>query len=277
MSTDKYKVALHGNNIEVAIQSRRVSDELIVFLHGIGCSKASFCDVWERRDFENFSILTLDMLGFGDSPQPSWFSYTMEEQAEVCEAVLRNFLDNRRLHIVAHSMGGAVGLLLSEKLPGRIASFCSVEGNLIEADCFLTKIIKDSPFDLFENKIFPNFTSQNNFQTDPELTEEQKKLIQIMRDYQADFFLDKTTPAIFYKTAESLVSHSESGKLLTIFSELAGKKAYFYGSESSSVDVLAELKKYPAIETQSISESGHFVMNDNPDEFYSALRDFLRM
>ena len=51
-------------------------------------------------------------------------------------------------------------------------------------------------------------------------------------DYSA---LDSTTADVMYRSAESLVSWSDSEKLLEAFASLACRKAYFYGSENSRI------------------------------------------
>ena len=86
------------------------------------------------------------------------------------------------------------------------------------------------------------------------------------------FSLDSAFPLGFYKSAESLVRWSDSGDLLSRFKNLRCKKSYFYGEKNSDLDVLHRLN---TIEKVMIGKSGHFMMNDNPDEFYSRLRTFL--
>ena len=48
--------------------------------------------------------------------------------------------------------------------------------------------------------------------------------------------------------------------------------SYFYGQENAGMAVLDRLD---GIEKVMIGNSGHFFMNDNPDEFYPGLRTFL--
>jgi len=64
------------------------------------CTKKSF-------EFNDFSLLAIDLIGFGDSSKPQNFSYTMENQAEICKLVLDEIKANK-VHIVSHSMGGAI-------------------------------------------------------------------------------------------------------------------------------------------------------------------------
>jgi len=86
------------------------------------------------------------------------------------------------------------------------------------------------------------------------------------------FFVDSALPFAIYKSAESLVRWSNSEDLISRFNNLPCRKSYFYGEQNSDMAVLHRLN---SIEKVKISSSGHFMMNDNPDEFYSRLRIFL--
>ncbi len=125
-----------GKQVNLSTKFRNSNNELIFLIHGLGSSKESFEHIWDCSLFQDYSILTLDLVGFGNSSKPNDFSYTMEEQAEICKLLLDEF-EHPKIHIVAHSMGGAVGLLLVESLKDRLISFINIEGNLVGEDCRL--------------------------------------------------------------------------------------------------------------------------------------------
>ncbi len=249
-----FLIAHGGSHYEVSTAFRKRGGELLLLLHGLGCSKESFRDIWFRDEFSNYSIISLDFLGFGDSSKPDKFSYKMEDQASVCAEVLKE-ISSKQVHIVAHSMGGAIGLLLPSALLNSALTFANLEGNLISKDCGIVsrKTISVS-FQKFENELLPDLRALSK-----SLGEER-------------FFLDSALPLGFYKSAESLVRWSDSGDLLSRFKNLRCRKSYFYGEKNSNLDVLHRLN---TIEKVMIGRSGHFMMNDNPEEFYSRLRIFL--
>lgn len=249
-----FSIAHGRNNYEVATTFRRRGEEMLLLLHGLGCSKESFRDIWIRDEFNDHSILSLDLLGFGDSSKSGRFSYKMEDHASVCAKVV-NEISPKKIHVVAHSMGGAIGLLLPASLLNLALTFANLEGNLSSEDCGIVsqKTINVS-FQKFEKDVLI-------------VLKEQSKSLGKGR-----FFLESALPLGFYKSAESLVRWSDSGELISRFKKLPCKKSYFYGEKNA--DTLA-LHRLNSIEKIVIGRSGHFIMNDNPDEFYPRLYKFV--
>lgn len=75
------------------------------------------------------------LLGYG-----GWRTYPHEDIGLYQQAAyLVRWMDEHKLervHLVGHSVGGAVSLLFAEKYPDRAASLISVEGNFTLADAF---------------------------------------------------------------------------------------------------------------------------------------------
>jgi len=249
-----FQIDFDGNKYEVATIFRKQGGELLLFLHGIGCSKESFKDIWFRDEFSDYSILALDLIGFGDSSKSDKFSYKMEDHASICAEVVKSIFSTK-IHIIAHSMGGAIGLLLPPDLLSSALTFANLEGNLSSEDCsIVSRKTVNVSFQKFEKEVLPEF----------------KDMFKSLGEGR--FFLDSALPLGFYKSAESLVCWSDSGELISRFKNLACRKSYFYGEENSGMVALHRLN---SIEKIMIGGSGHFMMNDNPDEFYSRLRTFL--
>lgn len=253
MKAESLQVVINGLSLEIEAACRRTSGELVLFIHGLGCSKESFQHSFSHPGLEGFSLLAPDLPGFGGSSRPGGFSYSMEDHARACDEVLKAF-DFDRLHVVAHSMGGAVGLLLPEELLP--ASFVNVEGNLVSEDCGLvSREAVGVPFESFEKGFFP------------ELKERFKK------EEGRYLAMGSSDPLAFYKSSESLVSWSEGGGLLDRFKAMTCRKYYFHGERNASMPVLERLKD---VEKVSIKGSGHFPMIDNPEAFYAALADVIQ-
>ncbi len=251
------KISYKGNNFEIAYNLRKEAEESIIFIHGLGCSKDSFKEVWNLPEFKNYTILTFDLLGFGDSSKPKTFSYTMEEHAEICKLIVEE-LELEKIYLVGHSMGGAIGLLLIEKIPSLIISFVNLEGNLIAEDCTFSREAVRYSLEEFEKRIFEEFKSRIKDTTD------------FNRVYYN--WLSKSDAYAFYRSSESLTKWSDSGKLLKKFVELDIKKSYVFGETNKNSPVIKMLDDVPKIE---IANSGHFMMCDNPEETYQKLLEIL--
>jgi pimeloyl-ACP methyl ester carboxylesterase len=102
-----------------------------VYLHGLGSSApAYFAQVAAATGRRS---LLVDLLGFGLSDRPPGFGYTMEDHADTVAALLRavGLVDVR---VVAHSMGGAIAILLAERNPGLVGELILAESNLRPAE-----------------------------------------------------------------------------------------------------------------------------------------------
>lgn len=225
---------------------------MVLFLHGLGCSSDSFRNLFDKSYFPGKSLLLIDFMGFGSSAKPEGFPYTMESQAKAVEEVLSLF-PGMKIHIAAHSMGGAIALLLSEKSFEQVLSFTNIEGNLIAEDCgILSRGIADLPYEKYVAGLYKRQIKE--FDSHPQLR------------------FDMTTPFVLHRSAVSLVEWSGSGKLLDKFLNLKCRKSYFYGEENSSMPVLDRMA---GIEKVMISSAGHGMMTDNPDQFYTLLSQFI--
>ena len=95
----------------------------ILLIHGYVMSSWSW-----RLNIEALAIrhrvIALCLRGFGFSGKPK-HSYTLESYAEFVEEFMRK-LDIPRAHIVGHSMGGAIGLLLALNRPSRVGKLVLV-------------------------------------------------------------------------------------------------------------------------------------------------------
>ncbi|TMV84313.1 alpha/beta fold hydrolase [Thioclava sp. BHET1] len=97
------------------------------------------------------------LAAFGERPvfAPSLLGYGAYRDAPVAGLILadqvqhlRVFLDGlgvEKVHLVGHSVGGAVAALAAIAMPGRLASLTSVEGNFTLRDAFWSRSIAAKP------------------------------------------------------------------------------------------------------------------------------------
>ncbi len=226
--------------------------DVVVFLHGLGCVKENFVPVWDAVDFDGVTLLAPDLPGHGAShggQPPDW---TMQGMADcVAELLEEQALKNQPVHLVAHSMGGAVGLLLAQNRDLRIASFTNVEGNLIASDCgLLSRRTAGMDLDAFVGGKFDKLKASAFRSEDP-----------VVREWAG--WMDTCDAEGLHACARSVVEWSDSGRLLDMFLRLTVPRSYVYGDASANPDVLAQLG---AVQTHEIADCGHFVMSEKPAE-----------
>ncbi len=253
-----------GKSLTLAGQYREGQgkvDELVVFIHGLGCNKDSFKEVWNRNDFKPFSILIPDMAGFGDSSKPDGWSYSIEDHVASIAQLLKNpRYDGKKVNLVGHSMGGSVGLLLAEKIPN-VSRFISIEGTLVAEDRGVkSERATETTYDEFIDNVFDDMKQV--------LAATDNKSLQLWRQW-----IERARPEAFYKTALSLYGLSKTRKLVDAYNALQCDKYYLYGARTQKMSAIG------LIEDQStvirIPDAGHFIFNDNPDDSFSTVAEIL--
>lgn len=106
----------------------------IVFIHGIfqmlgGLPAEQF--------FAPRPVLVPDMLGYGAQSNAPAETISIEAQADDLAKQIRN-CGYSQAHILGHSVGGAVAMLLAHRHPEIVASIINVEGNFTLEDAFWT-------------------------------------------------------------------------------------------------------------------------------------------
>jgi pimeloyl-ACP methyl ester carboxylesterase len=120
----------------------------IVLLHGLF---GSLDDAAITEAFVGKRVLTPPLLGY--SPQAGTpQDWQLEDQADHVAKWLRQTVDGP-VHLVGHSVGGAVGVLTAQRHPQMIASLTSVEGNFTLADAFWSSQIASKALHEIEAEI----------------------------------------------------------------------------------------------------------------------------
>ena len=77
MNKSTLHIELEGKSFELSSTFREGGEDLLLFVHGLGCSKEAFLPAWEEERLKEYSLLAFDLVGFGEPSKPEDFSYTV--------------------------------------------------------------------------------------------------------------------------------------------------------------------------------------------------------
>jgi len=202
-----------------------------------------------------------DIIGFGGSDKPGNFSYLLKEQAKVIERTI-DLIGFDRFHLVAHSMGGIIGIELGEMIPNRLRSFINIEGNITAEDCTMSKRVAEMGEKHFTREGFEEL--KHSISIEAEKTQSKP-----LKDYLRS--LSKATPKSLYRSSISTVHESNHGNLLMRFARLPFHKCYIYGEKNRCLFPAESMLRQEEIPLFYVSKSGHSMMKENPKEFYDLI------
>lgn len=137
------------------ILEREGSADPIVFLHGLGGSSRYWTCKLDEARLENHSIF-VDLLGFGDSPQP-WCQYTAERHLSALSSALRPY---GAVTLVGHSLGAALALMYAALYPERVKAIVLISLPYFQSQMLAYEWLrKTSSGWLFTNRLSAGLTN----------------------------------------------------------------------------------------------------------------------
>lgn len=113
------------NGVLINYEYVKRSEQTILFLHGWGGSLNSFKGAFNYfLNNSNYSLLNLDLPSFGKSEEPPQ-NFTIYSYYDLVLNLVKN-LNINNLHIVAHSFGGRIAIILSVKNASMVKSLTLV-------------------------------------------------------------------------------------------------------------------------------------------------------
>lgn len=76
----------------------------MILLHGLASSSANWTPLIPLLK-ENYRCITVDLVGFGDSPKPQWYSYTIDDHLRCIRGAIRRLHLHQPYTLLGHSLG----------------------------------------------------------------------------------------------------------------------------------------------------------------------------
>jgi len=250
-----------GRSYTLRYFDRPGSGPTILYIHGLGCSKADFMEMTSVSELQPFRLVSADNPGCGDSSYDENHPLNIDAVVELIENFVAQLGLNRFL-LVGGSMGGLVALLYAERNPNKIAGFVNVEGNLAPEDCMFSRNVIPHSYSHFEKMVFPQMKKALSAKAG-------RGFAQHLR------VLEKANPRAYYDYALQTVEYSDGGNLLERFLSLPVTRCFLYGSKNRHLSYLQRLLESECTVIE-IPNSDHFLFYDEPQYYLAALASFAR-
>jgi len=99
-----------------AMEHSEIDKPVIIFLHGIAASSED----WNKLIpllAPRYYCITIDLLGFAQSPKPQWAAYTMEDHLRAIEFTIRKLGVRRPFILAGHSLGSLLATAYARQHP----------------------------------------------------------------------------------------------------------------------------------------------------------------
>lgn len=222
----------------------------VIFLHGIASSSITWRNVIPLVS-DTHRAITLDLLGFGDSPKPDWQEYTLDEHAAAVIRTIKSLRLKQPVLLVGHSMGSLIAVAVAKKSPNLIERLILCSPPIYLSDD-MQKLYEDNrSSDRYINNVY--FKIYEAIRNSPEFT---LKSAQRIMSYAADatsFRLDENT---WYSFQKSLKNSIESQTTYVDLLETSTPVDCIYGS----LDVFVSGKYLRQIATKNSNVCVHKIL-----------------
>ena len=277
---DKKKISIDGKEIAYHQQG---SGEPIVFLHGNPTSSYLWRNITPYLH-DQASCISMDLIGMGDSDKldnPDTNSYRFEEHFYYVEKAIKALTNNKKITLVVHDWGSALGFHWSYKHP-----------ELIKGIAYMEAIVKEMTWDDWDKNarsIFQGFRSDAGEDLVLEKNYFGEKVLpgSIIRTLDADEMNEYRRP--FLSSGEDrrptlswpreIPIEGQPGNVCQIVNEYAqwmktnNIPKFFINAEPGAITTgnIRDFCRSWKNQTEVTVKGIHFIQEDSPDEIGKAL------
>lgn len=117
-----------GVTYKLHIASDTGKGQPVIFLHGLASDSSTWRNVLPNMDIGVYRCITIDLLGFGESPKPDWQKYDTNDHVKAIAKTISALHLSKPPIIVGHSMGSLIAVSLAARHPKLVKSLvlCSM-------------------------------------------------------------------------------------------------------------------------------------------------------
>jgi pimeloyl-ACP methyl ester carboxylesterase len=235
----------------------------ILYIHGLGESGLCFEKLMADPQLRGWSHLAPDLPGYGKSPWPDK-PLELDRLADYLCQWLESMSTDSVL-LLGHSMGGVVGLMISEKCPELLCGFVNVEGNVSPEDC--TFSAKAACYSLQE-------LLSNGLQKIYEMVYRDGLEDPALRTYYASLRL--CDPRAYHLNSKELVFLSRTEEIAARIANLKVPCVYILGNPRGTGNHSRYLLSEAGVRWRVVEDAGHWPFIDQQDSFIADLMNFMR-
>ena len=208
-------------------------------------------------------VHVVDLLGYGSRRSVPAGQLNLSSQANHVAA----FIDSaglNRVWLLAHSMGGAVAMILADRRPDLVSGIINVEGNFTLKDAFWSrKIVANTPDDWSDEyeaqtRDFPATLRHWGIEPTPERVE---WIRQILANQPA---------RTVYAMARAILAETRESEFLPIVRRIIERDVPLHlvaGEHSAEGRGIPDFVREKARSYTEIADAGHLMMLERPEEF----------
>ncbi|MET8130629.1 alpha/beta hydrolase [Streptomyces sp. NPDC005251] len=223
-----------------------------VYVHGLGSASTVYnAHIAARPELAGRRTLFVDLPGHGISDRPADFGYTLEDHATAL-AVALDAAEVTGAELVAHSMGGAVAIVLAHHRPELVSRLVLVEANL-------------DPYP----PATPGSSGIASYEEDDYVENggHARVLEKVGPSWAATMRL--ADPRALHRTAKGL-GQGTGPTMRQLLVGLTVERVYLQGELSGELPG-AEGLEAAGVRVVTVPGAGHNIMFDNPDVFAAAV------
>lgn len=195
----------------------------IIFLHGIASSRITWRNVLPLLK-KQYTCVSLDLLGFGDSPKPNWKTYSLNDHTEAVAHTIKKLHLKTKPIVVGHSMGSLIAARLATTHPELVNSLVLCSMPLYINDDLAKNLETYSKTDKYKNNTY--FNIYQKVAAKPDLVIKNAERVTKFASKETSFRLDKQTWLPFQN---SLLNSIEKQTTFTDITKLKLPISIIYG------------------------------------------------